>query len=430
MLASPFRVEEHVPVAKRQLAFILLGTWFTAVALIHGQESSPVAPVPQLRARGVDQKQDASVLMNAVVLDGKGKGVKGLQEQDFNLLDDRKKVPQASWQLLTSGTPVSQSPQIIFVLDAVNSSLPDLARIEDAMEQYLKEGNAPLAQRTTILFVSDAPPQAAASQHSPDKAPTSADNVTTMALEQKQLSVHRTPTSTDRNALLHALESYKAGMPRLNDAQGATIQSDQVRLSLQALNYIASAYTSIKGPKLVLWLGPGWPFLAKSSAKSSEPLFDSVVYFTSLLQEAQITLYSISPEGVTAGDTSSEMGSFELAQRASSGRSFGAAPPPNVPTELNNSAYAAFLNGVRTMAQSNPNDLAVQVLAFHTGGLVLRRNNDLVAQIERCIADASGMYVFSHKPEKGRKPDIYHDLAIETANGSRRVRTLTGFYAR
>ena len=251
-----------------------------------------------------------------------------------------------------------------------------------------------------------------------------------MALEQKQLFVQRTPMSTERNTLLHALEAHKTGMPRLNDAQGAKINSDKVRLSLQALSYIASAYTSIKGPKLVLWLGPGWPFLAQSSAKSSAPLFDSVVYFTNLLQEAQITLYSISPEGVTAGDTSSEIGSFEMAQRASSSRSFGAAPPPNVPTELNNSAYAAFLDVVRTMAQSNPNDLDVQVLAYHTGGLVLDKNNDLVAQIERCIADASGMYVFSYKPEKSPKPDIFHDLAIETSRSSQPVRTRTGFYAR
>ena len=60
--------------------------------------------------------------------------------------------------------------------------------------------------------------------------------------------------------------------------------------------------------------------------------------------------------------------------------------------------------------QSNPNDLDLQVLAFHTGGLVLRKNNDLVAQIERCVSDAAGMYVFAYTPEKGSKPDIYHDL--------------------
>ena len=408
--------------AKRSYALVILFTSSIAIFPLHGQDNAPITDAPKLRSRGVNQSQDASVLLDSIVLNGKGKPIPGLQQNDFNLFDNKKKIPDASWQLLTSGTPVSQSPQILFVLDAVNSTLPEVARLEEALDQYLKKGNGPLAQRTSILFVSDAPPKTPASQ--------SQDKATTIAIEQKQLFVHRTPTSTDRNTLEHALQDYQAGMSRMSDAQGSTVNSDRVRLSLQALSYIASAYTPIKGPKLVIWLGPGWPFLAQSAAKSSEQLFDSVIYFTNLLQEAQITLYSISPEGVTAGDTSAETESFELAQRASSNRSIGAPLPPNVPTELGNTYYASFLNGVRTMGQSNPNDLDLQVLAFHTGGLVLRKNNDLVAQIERCVADAAGMYVFSYTPEKGSKPDIYHDLEIKASQGTQPVRTITGFYAK
>ena len=411
-----------MPKSKRSYLFVVLAVCLITSVSLNGQESAPMSEVPQLRPRGVDQKHETSVLIDAIVLDGKGKPIQGLQQKDFNLLDDKKKIPEASWQLLTSGTPVSQSPQIIFVLDAVNSTLPDVARLEEALDQYLKKGTGPLSQRTSILFVSDAQPKIHASQPQ--------DKAATMALEQKQLFVHRTPMTTDRNTLDHALQDYQAGMSRLTDAQGSTVNSDRVRLSLQALSYIASAYTPVKGPKLVIWLGPGWPFLAQSAAKSSEQLFDSVIYFTNLLQEAQITLYSTSPEGVTAGDTSAETESFELAQRASSNRSIGAPLPPNVPTELGDTYYASFLNGVRTMSQSNPNDLDLQVLAFHTGGLILRKNNDLVAQIERCVADAAGMYVFSYIPEKGFKPDIYHDLEIKASKGTQPVRTITGFYAK
>ena len=409
--------------AKRSFAIIIiLFTSLTAIVPLRGQGNSPIAAVPQLRSRAVDQKRDTSVLLDAIVLDGKGKPIPGLQQKDFDLLEDKKEIPDASWQLLTSGTPVSQSPQVVFVLDAVNSTLPDVARLEEALDQYLKKGNLPLAQRTSILFVSDAPPRTPASQPQ--------DKASTIALEQKQLFVHRTPTSTDRSTLEHALHDYQVGMSGISDAQGSTVNSDRVRLSLQALSYIGSAYAPIKGPKLVIWLGPGWPFLAQSAAKSSEQVFDSVIYFTSLLQEAQITLYSISPEGVTAGDISAKTESFELAERASSNRSIGAPLPPNVPTDLGNTYYASFLNGVRTMGQSNPNDLDLQVLAFHTGGLVFRKNNDLVAQIERCVADAAGMYVLSYTPEKGPKPDIYHDLEIRASKGAQPVRTLTGFYAK
>ena len=387
---------------------------------VHCQETSPIPPAPQLRARSAEQKQDFSVILDAVVLDGKGRPVEGLQQADFSLLDDKKKASQATWQLLARGTPVSQSPQILFVLDAINSSLSDMARNEEALETYLKKGSGPLSQRTTILFVSDAP--------SPGQQ--AADKTTIMTLAEKKLFVHRTPTTTDRTALVHALQEYRGGMPRTSDAQGSVVNGDRVRLSLQALSYIASAYTPIKGPKLVLWLGPGWPFLAQSAAKSSEQLFDSIIYFTNSLQEAQITLYSITPEGVTAGDNSAEIESFELAERASSNRSIGSSPAPNVPTDLSNSYYGNFLKAVRNIGQSNPNDLDLQVLAFHTGGLVLTKNNDLVAQIERCVADAAAMYIFSYTPEKAAKPDTYHELSIRTARPSDSIRTITGFYTR
>ena len=407
-------------------ALVLVLSCFVASLSLKSQEAAPIPAIPQLRARGLDPASSQSLLVDAVVTDDKGQPVRGLTRDKFRLLDNNSPVPPVAWQLLTTGTPVSQSPQVLFVLDAINASLPEMARAEAGLESYLQKSSAPLAHRTSILFVSDTPPPAA------DRPTTgnTPDTAATMALEQRKLFVHRTLTTTDRSALLQALRDYKPGLPRTNNAQGAAVHGDQVRLSLQALSYIASAYTPIKGPKLLVWLGPGWPFLAQSAAKSSEAVFDSVIYFNHTLQEAQITLYSIIPEGVTAGDASSRIGAFEMAQHASSSRSIGAAPPPEIPSDLGDTFYGNFLHGVRNISQSNQNDLDLQVLAIHSGGLVLRKNNDLVAQIEHCVADADAIYVFSYTPAKDAHPDTYHDLAVKTTSTPATVRTLTGFYSR
>ena len=61
---------------------------------------------------------------------------------------------------------------------------------------------------------------------------------------------------------------------------------------------------------------------------------------------------------------------------------------------------------------------------------MLHKNNDLVAQMERCVADAAGMYVLAFTPGRGAKPDIYHDLEIRVSGGTLPARTQTGFYAK
>jgi VWFA-related protein len=178
----------------------------------------------------------------------------------------------------------------------------------------------------------------------------------------------------------------------------------------------------------VIWLGPGWPFLARSDAKSSEQLFDSVIYFSDMLRSARMILYSIDPEGVTAKDNSAITEGFLLNSRPSSIRANGHAP--DVPIELSNTYYAEFLKGVKEAKQSNPNDLALQVLAYQSGGLVLQDNNDIEAMIRRCAGDATSLYTLSYVPAHGSGSDVYHELQISLKKSSQPLRTRTGLYAK
>jgi len=396
----------------------------TAVAISNGQQigsaniQSPNEP--QLRNRTVDTTDNGLVLLDVVARRKSGDTIPDLKASDFVLRDNKKEVQETDFKL--SATPSdSQNSQIVFVLDAMNSSLAELGKSEDALEGFLALHGGHLDRPASILVVSDSEPRGAADQTT---GPTSNNT----AIHQRQLFVHRIPANLDGAVLAQSLKEYKTRPHRILDAQGGIGQAERVRLSLEALSFIANAQTSVPGAKVVLWLGPGWPFLARSDAKSSEQLFDSVIYFSNILRSARMILYSIDPRGVIAKDNSAATEGLLLNSRAGSMRANGHAP--GIPIELSNTYYAEFLKGVKEAKQSNPNDLALQVLAYQSGGLVLKDNNDIGAMIRRCAGDATSLYTLSYVPAHGSGTDSYHELQISLTKSSQPLRTRTGLYAK
>jgi VWFA-related protein len=314
-----------------------------------------------------------------------------------------------------------QRAQLILVIDALNSSLIEVTKSEEAVEAYLGEQVGQLKMPTTILVVSDS--ESGATSH-----PPTAPKNTNTDMHHRELFVHRIPASIDGSILIKSLKDYKAGPHRILDSQGNLVQGERVRLSLEALSFIANAQSSIAGPKLVIWMSPGWPFLARSNAKSSEQLFDSVIYFSNLLRTSRMIVYSVSPEGVTAKNTSSSMSDFYTTSQPASVRALGHAP--EIPVEFGYDSYSEFLKGVRSAKQSNPNDLALQVLAYQSGGLVLQNNNDLVDMIRQCAADRTTLYNLSYNPASSGGSDRYHEIEVILKPSTQRLRTRTGLYVK
>jgi hypothetical protein len=75
--------------------------------------------------------------------------------------------------------------------------------------------------------------------------------------------------------------------------------------------------------------------------------------------------------------------------------------------------YQDYLKGVKSPRDSDSGDLALKVLATQTGGRVLGPDNDLSAQIDRCVADANSFYRISFDPRLTAHADEYHDLKLE-----------------
>jgi VWFA-related protein len=245
------------------------------------------------------------------------------------------KLPQklVSFQAVEGSATPAPPVEIILVVDRVNSSFGSAANERLQTEKFLRQNGGQLQWPTSIAFVSD--------------------SGTTMQSATK-----------DGNALVTALEqSDNVLRTTSRKSQGFYGAGDQFELSLKALNGVADYAGKIPGRKLLIWLSPGWPLLSgprvELTSKNQQGLFHTIVAVSGELREAGITLYSIDPLG--------------LADAAGPGVTY----------------YQEFLKGISKPGQVQAGDLALQVLAVQSGGKALNSSNDIVRQIETCIADTN-----------------------------------------
>jgi VWFA-related protein len=177
---------------------------------------------------------------------------------------------------------------------------------------------------------------------------------------------------------------------------------DRLTMSLKALQLIIQAGAKRLGRTILIWIGERWPMLENSfyqfTKRNFQGQFDQVVTASNGLRESRITLYSIYP--IDPGSTD----------------------------ESRVQHYGSFLKGVPSVNQVRPGDLALPVLAIHSGGRALDTPGNLGDQIASCIAEAQFYYVLSFDPATAKHVDEYHELAVRVDQRQLRARTSAGYY--
>jgi VWFA-related protein len=409
------------------LSYPLLAQQDSAPATPTIQPAPQASPVPQLQRHGSDNGANANrqvtapnpqLTLDVVVTDGAGNPVSGLQSQDFTVLDNKKTSKLVSFQAETaSAARADFAVEILLVVDAINASFASVTLAQDRIKTFLRQNGGHLAQPVSIVFVSDSEPKM--------KDAGGSDPKSTMALQRREAFVHRIPASQNGLLLIKALDQNGPSLHRILEAEGKEGQSERVRLSLVALNFIATAEAAKPGRKILIYISPGWPLMSESNAKTKEQLFDSVLYFSDVLRDARITLYNINPEGVAVGPQMT-LGFSDpgVIQRGS------LIGMPRPPADVGPGYYESFYKGVSTAKQADVNDLALQVLAHQSGGLVLEGNNNIERQIARCAGEAAAFYVLSYDFPAAKSPDQYHDLVVTVDKPGLAARARTGFYVR
>ena len=151
--------------------------------------------------------------------------------------------------------------------------------------------------------------------------------------------------------------------------------------------YSRTEGAALSGPRITL------------TTKQMQMIFNDIVAASTALREARITLYSVDPLGTAdAGG-------------------------------LRTTYYQEFLKGVTKPSQAQMGNLALQVLATQSGGLVIFGSNDIVEGLDRSIADANAFYVMTIKATPADRANEYHSLDVKVGTPGLMARTRTGYYA-
>ena len=387
------------------LAVVLCLPFFSCARQAAAQRTSVPA---QMAAEGLFK-------LDVVVTDPSGKPVAGLDAKDFTLLDNGKPNKILSFQAFDGISAKPDPPvEVILVIDTLNLPFNLALHEREEIERFLRQNNGHFAQPVSVFELSD-------------------DGLSTLA-----------HPSGDGNSLAADLAHHRelgvisptsrSGL-RGEPLAAMSFEDPPALSALKALRSILTTERRKPGRKLLIWVGPGWgigsgrPF---QSSLDQAQIFDAVRWYSALLREARIALYTFS-----VGEKVSRSGTIESPL-----------------------LYRQFLEGVKTPKEADGGDLDRRVLAVESGGRVLDPHEDLatsvaynsnsmewgtsagrgteaaatladfdlVSQINRCVAGASVFYTLSFDPAHTEFPDEYHSLQVKAGAPELIARTITGYY--
>ena len=320
--------------------------------------------------------RDGLFSIDVVVTDATGNPVSDLAPWDFTLLDNGQPARIRTFHHAMAKS--EPASELIFVLDTVNLSPQQLTQTEGAISRFLGKNSGHLKSPCFLYRLTR------------DGLFSSLRPVTDGALLVNELEQKRSQSAVWR--------SGRDEGPNLLRAWVNISQPNE--LSLRALGSIAIDQRDVPGHKIVVWIGPGWP------VNGGEIGFDEATELSTRLREARITLDNINVW-------------------------------PNPNQALN---YHNYLEAPRSQKDMQPAKLGLQVIATHTGGLVLDSSGEpdpdlnlkLDRDIARCVAEMRSFYTLTFNPPHTYTMDEYHNLRVELRAGVDRpaltVRVPTGYY--
>jgi len=338
---------------------------------------------------------DRQITLDAEVTDKSGAAVRGLQKQDFALLDHKQPKDILSFQAVDSAASQASDPpvKLVVVIDAVNVDRETVAAQRLELKKFLLRNGGKLAMPTSLVIFTE--------------TGTRVQNGATR----------------DGNALAALFDKFEIALPSDENrrrSEGLAGDLERFTKSMQTLTTLVASEATRPGRKLVIWFSAGWPWLSRPDAdpsnKDKQRFFDAIVSTSAALRQARVTLYSIDSRG-TSSSVTPGFGSRRYSidtQATSSTGTF---------------SYKGFLKGVTDTKHALPGNLGLQVLAEQSGGRVVNSNNDLAGAIADCIKDADAYYVLSFDAARAGQANEYHDLGVTVGAPGATVRTRTGYYA-
>jgi VWFA-related protein len=366
---------------KRLCTCVALVLAVPSLAPAQADGSQPAANSPMVALASVERdRAEGLIKLDVVVTDAGGKPVSGLEREDFKLLEDGQPQKILSFQEFHGQGAGPEPPVKILLLIDTDEMPANLARDErNAVESFLRKDGGHLARPVSVFELTDTGLWTVSH-------PSGDGNVLAREIEHNELALFR----------------HDLGRQRATAFGESGTKEPPSESALKALAHIAAEERTKPGRKLLLWIGPGWGIGsgAYADAKPGSPsVFGTVCWFSDLLREAHLALYSfaVGEAGTGGGDPRAQL-------------------------------YKDYLDGVRSPRKASFMHLYRKVLAVQSGGLVVDDGSDLLNQIERCVQDTGYFYRVSFDPFRAEHPDEYHDLKVDVNRPGLNARTSTGYY--
>jgi VWFA-related protein len=214
------------------------------------------------------------IKLDVVATDADGKTVAGLQPKDFTLLDNGQPRRILSFQAFDGIEAKPEPPvEVILVIDTLQIPQALISDEQNSVEAFLRENGGHLAQPVSIFTLTGSGLWQTAGTSSDGKA-----------LAAQVVHNHQ-----------FALIRGFPGRSGINSSLGRN--NPPFLTSVKVLGDIATAERRKPGRKLLLWIGPGSGIGSGAyaeSKESKEEAFYTIRWFSTLLREARIALYSFS----------------------------------------------------------------------------------------------------------------------------------------
>ena len=211
-------------------------------------QSEPPASVPAVSA-------SRQMTLDVVVTDKSGKPVSGLGQKDFTLLDNKQPQKILSFEAVAGGAAAADSPvEVILFVDEVNTDFKNVAIERNEIVKFLGRNEGALAAPVSLVFYSDS-------------------------------GATGTLSSRDGKAVIADLNQKQLGLRTIGKPAGFYGGNERIQMSLSMLQKFAGFQGQTPGRKLLVWISPGWPFLASgldqelASDRQKQGLFNPLWLF-------------------------------------------------------------------------------------------------------------------------------------------------------
>lgn len=419
---------------------------FVFSQIIFSQTTLPTPPPPPVDDRSIEQVSTSLIQVDVSVTDKKGKIIRDLKAEDFEIYENDKK------QKITN---------FLFISSLVDPPKNDLEDLEIAAPPAAKELKPRDIRRTIAIVVDDL----SFSVESINYVKKTLRNFVSKQMQQGDLvAIIRASGglgalqqfTADKNYLYESIDKIKfkrrggklstfdpfsmasgglkpnaATSTRTNERTYGTSDGDLDSFrdsvfatgTLGATKYIIEGMEKLPGRKSVMLMSDGFQLYARgeSGLAESSRVTSVLKELTDAANQASVVIYTMDTRGL---QTLGFMASDDL----------GSKPIDNYVADPSNPNIAITQDKTETIATGRRKEFSesqdgLSYLAKETGGIFIKDTNDLYGGIKKMLDDQS-YYLIAYEPDENFDPDKsrFNKLDIKVNREDIDVRYRSGFF--